>query len=303
MRILFRKLQLPVFLFVFIALLSAGAGLMAQQATQTTGTKTVKACPNCGMFLKQWAHTNHQFSNSEGRFRTCSIHCVADTSMKSGEGPERVQVALHLMPEKMIPAEGAVYVVGSTAPGTMTMVSKLAFSSRVEAERFVSQKGGKIRSFSEAFMIAKAELPKMKPKIEAKRKKRGKIVEPTAQDRCRVCNMLPVRYPVHNAQLMTSDGRRVHFCSTKCLFKFLEDPEGHGAAGAGIGPVWVHDYPSGRFIFGKNAYYVVGSKVLGPMGHEAIPFDIKSEGMKFARENGGQVLNFNMVTLAKIESR
>jgi nitrous oxide reductase accessory protein NosL len=103
--------------------------------------------------------------------------------------------------------------------------------------------------------------------------------------------------------LITAQKKRVQFCSTKCLFKFLGDPEGHGAAGAGIGPVWVHDYASGRFIFGKNAYFVVGSKVLGPMGHEAIPFDMKSDGMKFARENGGRVLKFNGVTLAKIESR
>jgi nitrous oxide reductase accessory protein NosL len=303
MKIVVRKLKLLVLLVVSVSFLSTCAVPDSQQSNQGTETQAIKTCPNCGMMLKKWVHTNHEFRISEGRFRTCSIHCLVDTSTKSGEEPKEVQVALHLVPEKMIPAKGAFYVVGSSAPGTMTMVSKLAFPSQMEAETFVSEKGGKIRSFSEAFMIAKAELPKMKPKIEAKRKRRGKIVEPSEQDRCGVCNMLPVRYPKHNAQLITAQKKRVQFCSTKCLFKFLEDPEGHGAAGVGIGPVWVHDYASGRFIFGKNAYYVVGSKVLGPMGHEAIPFDMKSDGMKFARENGGRVLKFNGVTLAKIESR
>lgn len=302
MRFICGKLKVALLLLVSVTLLSVCAGLDAQQAKQGTEKKSVKACPNCGMILKQWAHTNHQFRNSEGHFRTCSIHCVADMSMKSGEEPEKVQVALHLMPEKMIPSDGAVYVVGSKAPGTMTMVSKLAFPSRAEAEKFVSQKGGKIRSFQETLVIAKAELPKMKPKIEAKRKKRGKIVEPSDQDRCVVCNMLPVKYPKHNAQLITDQKKRVQFCSTKCLFKFLGDPQGHGAASASIGPIWVHDYASGRFIFGKNAYYVVGSKAMGPMGREAIPFDMKLEGMRFAKENGGRVLKFDMVTLEKIES-
>lgn len=280
---------------------SACAGPQTRQKAQVSD---MTSCPNCGMILKKWAHTNHEFSNSEGRFRTCSIHCVADMSKKSGEKPKDVRVALHLNPEKMIPAEKATYVIGSSAPGTMTKVSKLAFGSLAEAENFSAEKGGKkIGSFSDAFAAATAELDKAKPMIQAKRKKMGKIVEPSDQDRCVVCNMFPARYPKNNAQLITADKKRFHFCSTQCLFEFLQDPKKYGAGASEVGAIWVHDHASGRCIFGKNAYYVVGSKALGPMGYEAIPFDLKSDAAAFARKNGGTVVKFGGVTPAKIRTK
>ena len=68
------------------------------------------------MVLKEWAHTNHEFTNAEGSFRTCSIHCVADMSQKSGTQPKDIRVALHLQPEKMISATTAVYVIGFKGP-------------------------------------------------------------------------------------------------------------------------------------------------------------------------------------------
>jgi copper chaperone NosL len=286
---------------ICLSLLIGCAGLQTAKTVQAQ--QEMAACPNCGMILKKWAHTNHEFTNSEGHFRTCSIHCVADMNKKSGEEPRDVRVALHLHPEEMIPAEKAVYVIGSKDPGTMTKVSKLAFKSRADAEKFVAQKGGKIATFSEALAAATAELPKAKPMLQAKRKKMGKIVEPSDQDRCPICNMFPARYPKNNAQLITADGKRFHFCSTQCLFEFLQNPQKYGAGEIKIGPIWVHDHTSGRYIFGKNAYYVVGSEVLGPMGYEAIPFDLKSDAMGFAKDKGGQVLKFDKVTPAKIKTK
>jgi len=95
------------------------------------------------MVLKEWAHTDHEFTNPEGSSRTCSILCVADMSLKSGTQPKDVQVALHLQPEKMIPAATAVYVIGSKDPGTMAQVSKLAFESKDAAEKFMGKREGR----------------------------------------------------------------------------------------------------------------------------------------------------------------
>ncbi|MFH1951658.1 MAG: nitrous oxide reductase accessory protein NosL [Pseudomonadota bacterium] len=286
-------------IFVCFSLLVGCAGL---QAAQETKAENLGSCPNCGMMLKKWAHTNHEFTNSEGHFRTCSLHCVADMSEKSGEAPKNVRAALQLQPETMIPVENAVYVIGSKAPGTMTMVSKRAFASQAEAKNFQAEKGGKLGTFDDAFKVATAELPNIKPKLEKKRQKKGKFVVPSEEDRCVVCNMFPAKYPKNNAQLLTPDKKRFHFCSARCMFEFVNDPEKYGATGTGVGAVWVHDNTSGRFIFGRNAYYVVGSKVLGPMGNEAIPFDLKSDAMAFAKSNGGVVLKFPQVTPAKIRT-
>ena len=261
------------------------------------------ACPNCGMVLKEWAHTNHEFTNLEGHFRTCSIHCVADMSKKSGLEPTNVMAALHLQPEKMVRADKAVYVIGSKDPGTMTAVSKLAFESKDAAEVFMAEKGGKAGTFSIALAAATEELPKAKPMIESNRKKKGKIVDPSEQDRCIVCNMFPSRYQKNNAQLLISDKKRMHLCSTHCLFTLLENPQKYGVVTEEVGDIWVHDYVSGRYLFGKNGYYVVGSKVLGPMGPEAIPFDLKSDAVDFAEANGGRILKYDRVTLQKVMAK
>lgn len=285
---------------VCLSMIIACAGVQTSHKPEAPKMIT---CPNCGMILKEWAHTNHEFTNSDGHFRTCSIHCVADMSKKCGEQPRNVQAALHLKPEIMVPPEKAVYVIGSKDPGTMTAVSKLAFESREGAEKFMVEKGGKMGNFSDAFAAATEELPQAKPVIENNRKKKGKIVEPSEQDRCVVCNMVPAKYPKFNAQALTADKKRFHLCSTQCLFELLKEPRKYGAGTNEVGDVWVHDYVSGRYLFGKNAYYVVGSKILGPMGYEAIAFDLKSEAMDFIRENGGQVLKFNNVTIEKIKAK
>lgn len=286
-----------------IALLVHLGGVAAAQSPQKAEASKTEACPNCGMTLKEWAHTNHQFANSEGSFRTCSIHCVADMTLKSGAQPKDVKVALHLQPEKMIPAETAVYVIGSKDPGTMTQVSKLAFESRDAADKFVAEKEGKTGNFAEALAMATQELPKAKPMIQTNRKNKGKIVDPADADRCPVCNMIPAKYPDFNAQIIMADKKRYHFCSTQCLFEFVQDPRKHGAGTAEMGDVWLHDRTSGRYIFGRNAYYVVGSKVHGPMGPEAIAFDLKSEASEFAKANNGQLLKFEKVTPAAIKAK
>ena len=99
-------------------------------------------CGNCGMDLNEWARTRHEFDTSKGRFHTCSIHCVSVMKMKLNEPPKNVKVAEYLHPEKMLDADKASYVIGSTAPGTMTARSKIAFSSKEEAEKFAANTAG-----------------------------------------------------------------------------------------------------------------------------------------------------------------
>lgn len=115
-------------------------------------------CDNCRMNRNQWARTRHEFQTSKGTFHTCSIHCVADMGSKMKENPGKVKVAEYLHPEKMLEAEKAFYVIGSTAPGTMTTKSKLAFSSKEEAGKFAVKYGGRVSDFDGALSEAKKEL-------------------------------------------------------------------------------------------------------------------------------------------------
>lgn len=264
----------------------------------------VGQCPNCGMMRSMWARTWMTFENSTGAFHACSFHCLADMAIKAGEKPRSVTTALYKAPEKMISANTAWFVVGSKAKGTMTMNSKIAFASKDEAEAFARSCGGKVESLPETFDLATHELAKEKAMIAQKRLADGKIVEPVDnKDQCPVCNMYPARYPKHRCQLTDTDKNVHHFCSTQCLFAFLADPKPF--TGKDVKPVmiWVTDYATGSWISAKAAYYLVGSGIQGPMGHEALAFDKNSEAMSLFRQEGGNVLLFPDVNLDKIKSK
>lgn len=115
-------------------------------------------CDNCGMDLNKWARTRHEFTTQKGKFHTCSIHCVAVLEKKLNDPPGQVRAAEYLKPERMLDAEKAVYVIGSTAPGTMTRKSKIAFHDRKEAEQFAARYGGTAGNFAEALAEARREI-------------------------------------------------------------------------------------------------------------------------------------------------
>jgi nitrous oxide reductase accessory protein NosL len=259
-----------------------------------TKVATHLRCENCGMNRNIWARTRHVFKNSEGEHYTCSIHCVADMSVRSDEFPENVRVAVYLSPDKMILEAQAYYVVGSKAPGTMTMVSKPAFVGKADAEGFAAQCGGKAVPFQQALAAATKALTNARKMIFAKRQKRGKIAMPDAQTHCAVCGMYPARYPENRAQAISMDKKRYHYCSTRCLFEALAEGR--------VKPMtlWVTLRNSGRYDYAGSAYYVVGSRKNGPMGPEAFAFETKQAAVAFAQKNGGQVLRFKEVTFNKI---
>jgi nitrous oxide reductase accessory protein NosL len=107
--------------------------------------------------------------------------------------------------------------------------------------------------------------------------------------------MYPSRYPRHRSQVSDSAGRIDHFCSTHCLFIWLGDAKAGSSIVPSFAMIWVTDFISGRWISGRTAYYVVGSRSMGPMGAEAIAFDRHAEAQQFVHTNGGQVLEFHQV--------
>ena len=197
----------------------------------------------------------------------------------------------------MVPAETAVFVLGSRAKGTMTANSKPAFASAVAARSFAARCGGQSVDFAAALAAATADLPAENRVIGERRLATGKIVPPVdGQDECPVCQMFPARYPRHQCQVLVAGGRTRHFCSTQCLFTFLQNPGAYGQAVADD-PLWawVKDYGSGEWISAETAYFVVGSRVLGPMGFEALPFSRRADAVSCSQKNGGQVLGFKAV--------
>jgi nitrous oxide reductase accessory protein NosL len=259
-------------------------------------------CPNCGMLRAMWARTWKTFENTEGRFEACSFHCLADMTQKSGFAPANPATALYLDPGSMVDARSAVYVIGSKAPGTMTMNSKPAFADASQAEAFRQTCGGRVAGYPEALELARAGLAKERAMIDRKRLESGKIVDPVDnRDECPVCLMFPARYPGNKCQLRSTEDTVYHFCSTQCLFAFLAAPEKYVRKSVEPALIWVVDTTGKSWISAWTAYFVVGSRQWGPMGHEAFAFDRREAAEGFRKRNGGTLLRFEDVTLARIK--
>lgn len=258
-------------------------------------------CPVCGMIRPMWARTWMRFAPHHGVDQVCSFHCLADWVNKTGEAPKEILVALYHEPERMIPAQKAIIVVGSNAAGTMSPVSKIVFEDSEKALRFSRSCGGETTDFKSALNKTLATVSKENTKINGRRLAKGKIVEPKDSDQCPVCRMYPARYPYGKCQLHTKDKIIYHFCSTQCLFAFLGNSLLY--AGANVEPflLWVVDRNSGMWISGRTAFYITGSKkVFGPMGYEAIVVGSLEEAGQFASENGGVVSGFKETAIDKI---
>ena len=126
-----------------------------------------------------------------------------------------------------------------------------------------------------------------------------KPVKPTAKDKCPVCGMFVHKYPDWVAQAVFRDGTRSYFDGAKDFFKFYLDPPKYlpGKARTDIVSVLVTDYYTLESIDGFQAYYVIGSDVLGPMGRELIPLAREAEALEFLKDHKGKkIVRFRQVT-------
>jgi nitrous oxide reductase accessory protein NosL len=248
------------------------------------------------MARAMWARTWKVFQLADRPQEACSFHCLVDRAVKSAADPQNVKTALFLEPRGMIPAEAAWYVVGSSAAGTMTPVSKAAFLTKAAALDFARVCGGAVRDYAATFQAARDTLVKENAVIDRKRLAKGRIQPPVdLKDECVVCRMYPARYPRHCSQVAHPDGHIDHFCSTHCLFSWLGDPSRGSAAAAVAGIIWVTDFSAERWISARTAYYVVDSRYVGPMGAEAVAFDHRTRALDFTGQWGGRVLTFDQV--------
>ena len=138
---------------------------------------------------------------------------------------------------------------------------------------------------------------------QAAQAKPVKLPAPGPRDTCPVCGMFVAPYPYWIATVLWRDGKAVHFDGAKDFFKYLQDLKKYepGRALAEINAMGVTDYYATGRIDAGQAYYVIGSDVLGPMGHELVPLDTQAEAKEFMIDhNGKRVVRFAEVTQAML---
>ncbi len=329
-------------------------------------------CSVCGMSLKKFYKTSYtaHLLNGEPR-QYCSMRCLVHDMQEYGvDGKIEVVDA---STEEFIDATKAYYVVGSKIKGTMSKVSKLAFASKEEAQKFKKKYRGKIVDFNTALKMAQDSLKsdtaillkKKKKKIYPMGKKvfqkmckkdidlssylevnelkadikKKKLCRPLKErqlqavalyllevkkadiseevekhihvsknEKCPVCGMFVYKYPRWVAQIFfvhNSQEEHLSFDGVKDMMKFYFHPKEWGDYGVksknDIVKITVTDYYSQKSIDAKKAFYVIGSDIYGPMGHELIPFEYKDEAETFSMDHKGtKVVSFDEITSREV---
>ncbi|MCP4078354.1 MAG: nitrous oxide reductase accessory protein NosL [Gammaproteobacteria bacterium] len=124
------------------------------------------------------------------------------------------------------------------------------------------------------------------------------LQKPGVNDTCPVCGMFVAKYPEWVATVVYKTQHAHHFDGAKDLFKYLQDlpkwAPGHELKN--IVSIGVTEYYSLSLIDARKAYYVIGSDVLGPMGHELIPLETLDDAKEFlADHKGTKILTFDQV--------
>ncbi|WP_201352684.1 nitrous oxide reductase accessory protein NosL [Hydrogenimonas urashimensis] len=134
-------------------------------------------------------------------------------------------------------------------------------------------------------------------------KNEGNMPEVGREEKCPVCGMFVYKHPKWAAFIYyEKNGRLAHlaFDGVKDMMKFYFNPGKWGDYGdikKHIKKIVVRDYYTLKPVWAKEAWYVVGSDVYGPMGNELIPFKEKKAAENFMRDHHGKkLLRFDQIT-------
>jgi nitrous oxide reductase accessory protein NosL len=124
---------------------------------------------------------------------------------------------------------------------------------------------------------------------------------PTDKDRCGVCGMYVTKHPNWVAGVVFSDGSRVFFDGPKDLFRYILNPGEYTTKNLELSEVFVTDYYSTALVDAREAFFVSGSDVMGPMGPELVPIAKESHAKTFVIDHGGQaIFRFDEITREEI---
>jgi copper chaperone NosL len=128
---------------------------------------------------------------------------------------------------------------------------------------------------------------------------------PSSKDKCPVCGMFVSKYPDWVATVTFKDSTALFFDGAKDLFTWYHNMQKYTPARnqAAISSITVNDYYTLKPIDARQAYFVVGSDVHGPMGKELVPFGKATDAQAFLKDHKGKkALRFNEVTPSILKS-
>ena len=128
---------------------------------------------------------------------------------------------------------------------------------------------------------------------------------PLAKDKCPVCGMFVSKYPDWVASVTFKDSTVQFFDGAKDFFVYYHNMQKYTPARkqASISAITVNDYYTLKPVDARQAYFVIGSDVYGPMGKELVPFGKAADAQAFLKDHKGKkVLGFKDITPAILKS-
>ncbi len=110
---------------------------------------------------------------------------------------------------------------------------------------------------------------------------------PGKKDRCPVCGMFVAPYPDWIATITFQTEPQLYFDGCKDMLRYYFKHVDRTERALDVTGIYVTDYYSTRLVPAKDAFFVVGSDVYGPMGKELIPVAGREQAEIFSRDHGG----------------
>ena len=122
------------------------------------------------------------------------------------------------------------------------------------------------------------------------------------EEKCPVCGMFVAKYGQWLTQIDDGTDKALVFDGVKDMMAFYFNGDRYGG-GTDMtkADIWVRNYYTLDYIDGREAFYVVGSDVMGPMGEELIPFGTRKEAENFKTDHHGTaIFSFDEITSSQI---
>jgi nitrous oxide reductase accessory protein NosL len=124
---------------------------------------------------------------------------------------------------------------------------------------------------------------------------KGQIKVPK-KAKCPVCGMFVSKYPKW-AALIDINGKEYYFDGVKDMMKFFIFDVDFPYDRNKIIKIEVTDFYTLQALDAKQAFYVIGSDVYGPMGNELIPFQTKKAAQNFMSDHRGEkIIRFDQIS-------
>jgi copper chaperone NosL len=123
---------------------------------------------------------------------------------------------------------------------------------------------------------------------------------PSVKDKCPVCGMFVSKYPDWVATVTFKDSTTLYFDGAKDLFTWYQNMQKYTPSKnqSDIATMTVNDYYTLKPVDARQAFFVIGSDVYGPMGKELVPFGKRADAHAFYKDHKGKIiLRFSEVNL------